>query len=432
MKSVIEKILKNFTEKYLRENNPKIIAITGSNGKTSTREAIYAVLKNKYKVRRSEKNYNTEIGVPLSVLGVEGPKNIFSWPKVLINAYYAAYDPKNIPEILILEMAADKPGDIRYLTSFIKPHISVITAIGNLPVHVEAYSGPKGVAEEKSYLVKVLETSGIAILNYDDKSVMDMEKKTKAHVFTYGFEKGAETRCGGMQSVISDDKKDFFGTTFKIETDGKVMPVRLKNVYGKPSVYASLAAFAVGRVLGMNLIEIAQALEEYRVPKGRLNLIKGINDSDILDDTYNASPLAMFAALDVLNDLEAKRKIVVVGDMKELGKYSEEAHISVGREAAKFADIILAVGDNAEVVSKGAVEEGFSKENIFEFKHAVDAGLSLKDVIHDGDLILAKGSQSMRMELVVEQIMAHPEKKKDLLVRQDWPWKDGSGNPRLI
>lgn len=432
MKSVIGKILKSFTEKYLRENNPKIIAITGSSGKTSTREAIYAVLKNKYKVRRSEKNYNTEIGVPLSVLGVEGPKNIFSWPKVLINAYDAAYNPKNIPEILILEMAADKPGDIRYLTSFIKPYIGVMTAIGNLPVHVEAYSGPKGVAEEKSYLIKALETSGVAILNHDDRLVMDMEKKTKAHIFTYGFEKGAEIRCGGMQSVVSGDEKDFSGTTFKIETDGKVMPVRLNNVYGKPSVYASLAAFAVGRVLGMNLVEIAQALDDYRAPKGRLNFISGIDGSGILDDTYNASPLAVFAALDVLKDLPAKRKIVVIGDMKELGKYSEEAHLSVGREAARLADVMLVVGDNAKSVSRGAIEEGLNKENIFEFKHAVDAGMSLRGMVRSGDLILVKGSQSMRMELVVEQIMAHPEKKRYLLVRQDWPWKDGDGNPRLI
>lgn len=431
MKSIVEKILKFLTKKYLAKYNPKIIAITGSNGKTSTREAIYVVLKNKYKVRRSEKNYNTEIGVPLSVLGVEGPKNIFSWPKVLIDAYKATYNPKNVPEILILEMAADKPGDIKYLTSFIKPDISVITAIGNLPVHVEAYSGPKGVAEEKSNLVKVLETNGVAILNYDDKMVMDMERKTKAHVLTYGFENGAETKCGGMQSIISDNEEDFFGTTFKIETDGKVMPVRLKNVYGKPSVYASLTAFSVGKVLGMNLVEIAQALEDYRAPKGRLNFIKGINGSNILDDTYNASPLAMFAALDVLKDISAKRKIVVMGDMKELGKYSEEAHMSVGKEAAKFADIIFTVGGNSEFISNGATEEGFDAKNILEFKSSIDAGISLKEMIQSGDLILVKGSQSMRMELVVEQIIAHPEMKKDLLVRQDWPWKDKNGNPRI-
>lgn len=400
MKFIIEKTLKYLTGVYFRKYHPKIIAITGSNGKTSAKEAVFAVLKNKYKVRKSEKNYNTEIGVPLSVFGIEAPKNKFGWPAVLLKSIKEAYFTKDIPEILILEMGADKPGDIKYLTGFIKPDIAIVTAIGDFPVHVAAYGGPKAVAEEKSQLVKALETSGVAILNFDDKTVLEMKEKTKGHIFTFGFESGADTKAIEMQNNFGD----FSGVSFKIESEGKIVPTRIENVYGKPVVYAALAAIAVGEVMNMNLIEIADALKEYKAPKSRLNLIKGINGSYILDDTYNASPLSTMSALEVLKDLPAKRKIAALGDMKELGKYSEEAHIVIGEEVSKIADYIFTVGDEAEFIAQGASESGFEKENIFKFKKSAETGKALRDMIAEGDLILVKGSRSMKMELIVEEI----------------------------
>lgn len=427
MKFIAEIILKHLTKIYLKRNRPKIVAITGSNGKTSAKETVFAVLKNKYKVRKSEKNYNTEIGVPLSVFGIEAPKNKFGWTAVLLKSIKEAYFAKSAPEILILEMGADKPGDIKYLIGFIKPDIAIVTAIGDFPVHVAAYGGPKAVAEEKSNLVKSLETNGVAILNFDDRMVLEMKEKTKGHVFTFGFEDRADIKAIEMQNNFGD----FFGISFKIESDGKVVPMKLENIYGKPAVYAALAAIAVGKVMDMNLIEIADALKDYKAPKGRLNLIKGINQSHLLDDTYNSSPLATAAALEVLKELSAKRKFAVLGDMKELGKYSEEAHAAIGKEAAKIADYIFTVGEQAEFIAQGAIESGFKKENIFKFKNSIEAGKALYDMVSEEDLILIKGSQSMRMELAAEEIMAEPEKKKDLLVRQDWPWKDYKGNPRL-
>lgn len=434
MKSIIQNILKNQAVKYLQKHNPKIVAITGSSGKTSTREAIYAVLKDKYSVRRSEKNYNTEIGAPLSVLGIGAPKRFWGWPVVLFRAYQVAKYSRHAPEILILEMGADKPGDLKYLTSFIKPDIGVVTAVGELPVHVGAFPGPKSVAEEKSNIIKHLKTNGIAILNHDDKIVVDMRHKTKGHVFTFGFEGGSDIRALEEKNVfcVSGNGNDFCGLALKVEVDGRFLPVKLNNVYGRPPAYAALAAFAVGKALGMNLIEIAEALKDFKSPKGRMNLIEGMRGSLILDDTYNASPIAMMSALDVLKNIPAKRKIAVLGDMKELGKYSAEAHEMVGKEAAKYTNFIFAVGDQAKLIAKSAVKEGFPKENIYEFMHSIDAGRSLNGIVEKDDAVLVKGSQSMRMELVVENIMADSKHKKTLLVRQDWPWKDKNGNPRRI
>lgn len=402
MKLLVEKILKYLTVKYLAKHKPKVIAITGSNGKTSAKEAIFAVLKSKYKVRKSEKNYNTEIGAPLSVLGIEAPKNKFGWPIVLLKAIKESYFAKNIPEILILEMGADKPGDIKYLASFIKPDIAIVTAIGEFPVHVAAYGGPKAVAEEKSQLVKALETNGVAILNFDDKAVLEMQEKTKGHIFTYGFEDSAMIKAIEMQNNFGD----FFGVSFKTESDGKVVPMKLENVYGKPAVYAALATIAIGKVMDMNLIEIADALKDYKAPKGRLNLIKGINGSYVLDDTYNASPLSTMSALEVLKDLPAKRKIAVLGDMKELGKYSEEAHRLAGKETAKTAKYLFAVGNEAKFIAQSALESGFEKEKILAFANSSEVGKVLREMISEGDLILVKGSRSMKMELVVEEIKA--------------------------
>lgn len=431
MKSIIEKILKFLTKRYLARHKPKIVAITGSNGKTSAKEAIFIVLKEKFKVRKSEKNYNTEIGVPLSVLGVSAPISNLFWPITLLRAIIASYFSIKAPEILILEMAADKPGDLKYLTSFIKPDISVITAIGDLPVHIESYSGPKAVAEEKLYLIKALDSSGVAILNFDDKIVLEMKGKTRAHIFTYGFEDGAMIMAFEEQNNFYNDG-DFLGIRFKLDFEGKIVPVKIKNVYGKPAVYACLAATVVGNVLGMNLVEIVKALEDYKPLKGRLNVIKTKEGAFIIDDTYNASPLSTSVALQFLRDLPAIRKIAVLGDMKELGKYSVEAHKEIGKEAAKSAEYIFIVGEAAKFIALGALEQGFKKENIFEFSNSIEAGKKLKEIVLMGDLVLVKGSQSMRMELTVEEIMAEPEKKKDLLVRQDWPWRDKNGHPRLI
>lgn len=397
MKSIIEKILKFLTIRYLAKHRPKIIAITGSNGKTSAKEAIYAVLKNKYKVRKSEKNYNTEIGAPLSVLGVSPPISNLFWPITLLRAFVISYFSIKFPEILILEMAADKPGDLKYLMNFIKPDISVITAIGELPVHIEYYSGPKAVAEEKSYLIKALDSSGVAILNFDDKIVLEMEGKTRAHIFTYGFKDGAMIRAFEEQNNFCNDGK-FCGLTFKLDFEGKIIPVKIKDAYGKPAVYACLTATVVGYVLGMNLVEIAKALEDYKSPKGRLNLIKAGEGVFIIDDTYNASPLSTSVALEFLRDLPAQRKIAVLGDMKELGKYSEKAHKEIGKEAAKSVEYIFVVGEEAKFIALGALEGGFKKENIFEFSNSTEAGKKLKEIISRGDLILVKGSRGMKME----------------------------------
>lgn len=430
MKS-FNRLLKNLSARVLKKYRPFIIAVTGSVGKTSTKEAIFSVVK-KFdpSVKKNFGNYNNEIGVPLTILaGNEKITGILGYLKILFRGIILLVFRCQYPKTLILELAADKPGDIKYLTEFIKPNISVITAIGEIPVHVEFFSGPKSVAKEKSGLVEATVPNGRVILNYDDEVVLEMKQKSKAQVLTFGFSPEAEIKAINYEIHTPsleawDNTSEQSGISFKLEYGGSFVPVRLSNVFGKQAVYAAMAAASCGLSLGMNLVDISEALKSYKSSAGRMKMLKGIKNTWIIDDTYNAAPLSMSAALETLKNLKnGFRKIAVLGDMKEIGKYSEEAHKTIGEDAAGFVDLLLTVGEKARFIKTGAFEDGLSEDKIFHFETSDEAGRFLQDKIQQGDLILIKGSQSMRMEKITEEIMAEPEKAKDLLVRQDAKWK---------
>ncbi len=415
----------------MRKYGPMVIGVTGSVGKTSTRMAIYAVLKNKFSVRTAEKNYNNEIGVALTILGVpHGGRNVLKWAGGIARAATRAMiRDSSYPGILVLEYGVDRPGDMDYLLSLARPDIAVVTAMGEVPAHVEFFESPEEVAREKAKLVSALRREGFAILNHDDYAVYDMKGRTKAHVMTYGQEAHAEMRIvnyelrSGKDAELGDVP---VGISFKIDYKGSVVPVRLNDTFGMPAATAAAAAAAVGIALKMNLVDISGALHGYVPPAGRMRSIKGNKHSFILDDTYNASPEAMRAALDTLGALPAKRKIAVLGDMLEIGTYTEQAHRSVGDAVAQFVDVLVTVGARAKFIADEASARGLDRVKIFTFDNARSAGRALDPMIRAGDLILVKGSQGMRMEHVVEEIMARPEQADKLLVRQEKYWKNAS------
>ncbi len=420
-KKFVKFLLRWPTLLMLAKHKPTIIAITGSVGKTSTKEAIYAVLKKRFSIWRSQKNYNTELGIPLAVFGLTlANYSVFSWLRVFIRMIARLVRFSNYPDFLVLELGIDKPGDMAYLLKLVRPEIAVVTTISNIPVHVQFFASPRELAREKMRLLKALSPLGFAILNYDDATIMEEADKIRAKIMTYGFGKEAEVRNDTFE--MSGPGMDA-GITFKLEHRGSFVPVRLRNVFGKSNVYTALAAAAVGLTLGMNLVEISEALSEYTSPPGRLRLLAGVKNSWILDDTYNASPDAMVAALDTLKNIESRRDIVVLGDMRELGEYSEKAHLAVGDLIFGSIKEIWTVGDSAKLIGEEAVKNGFDQKNVFNFEKSEDVGRLLQDHIKPGDLILVKGSQSLRMEKIVEEIMAEPQRAKELLVRQEPPWR---------
>lgn len=438
MKKIIELKLKYISKIILDRYKPEIIGITGSVGKTSAKEAVYTVLASKFNARRNIKNYNNEIGLPLTIIGVDSPgSSIIGWGMVFLKALkLILVKDKNYPKILVLEMGVDRPGDMKYLNSIVKCKIGIITAIG--PVHLEFFKSINNIQKEKGALIKNLAKHGRAILNYDDEKAMQTSKYTQAKILTYGFNEKADVRA--QELVFSFDKStnlseletnktnmnNLAGVSFKLSYQGSAVPILLPNVIGYAAVYAALAGAAVGIAYGLNLVEVAQALREFKSPCGRMNLIRGIKNTLIIDDTYNSSPQASIIALDTISKIplvNGARRFAVLGDMLELGSMSEQGHKQVGRHAVKSKiDKLIVVGERARDISRGAIKAGMLKDNIFHFTQAKEAGKFIQDRINQGDLILIKGSQGIRMEKIVKEIMAEPLRAKELLVRQDEQW----------
>jgi len=422
MRKILQFILKILAKLVLWKYKPVIIAVTGSVGKTSTKEAIYAVLKNHFgenQVRRNHRNYNNEIGVPLTIFGLEtGGRSITSWFTKFIKIFLMLIFRERYPKILIVEMGADKPNDIGYLTRFVKPKVGVVTAIGEIPVHVEFFKNPRELISEKKKLIDCLTNKDVGILNYDDPIVKEMGESSEAKTSTYGLEKGADMQATNFESKIVDSEiEGVFGfTTFKLNYRGSAVPVKLTNVLGKHQVYPALAAALVGTVFNLNLIELSEGLRKYQSLPGRMKLIKGIKNSLIIDDSYNAAPLSTLGALECLQQFPQRRKIAVLGDMLEIGRYAPEAHQRVGRKAAEATNMLFTIGERSKFAAQGAREKGMPKNKISEFYTSKEAGKPLQEIIQEGDIILIKGSRSMKMEEVVKEIMAEPRKAKELLV----------------
>lgn len=413
--------LKKLAQLMIWRYRPGIVGVTGSVGKTSTKLAIAAVLGTERTVRTSYGNFNGDVGLPLTILGDwqeremvllsrEHPpgkstlRKVFFLLKVVVVSAFRIVVKGHYPEIVVLEYGIDRPGDMKYLLSIARPNVSVITAIGEVPAHVEFFNDPEEVAREKARLIEYLPAAGFAILNYDDATVMAIESRTRAHVMTFGFNKHAEVRITGFDSRFEEDRPE--GVTFKLEYGGSFVPVRLDNVFGKTQAYAAAAAACVGLVFGLNLVKVSEALKKYVPAEHRLTLIPGLKYTYILDDCYNASPLSMRAALATLRDLPARRRVAVLGDMLEIGKYSIEAHEEVGRMASGIADVIVTIGPRAKFIAETARSEGFNKKNMLSFDTADDARVPVKDLLKKGDLVLVKASHGMHLEKVVEEIKA--------------------------
>jgi len=429
-KKIISYILKIESRFVLWKYKPKVIAITGSVGKTSTKDAVYGIISKISYVRKSEKSYNSEIGLPLTILGCpNGWNNPYVWLKNILKGLWLFIWPHKYPEWLVLEVGVGKPGDMRQTASWLKTDAVIITAIGETPVHIEFFNSRDHLVKEKSGLIKTLKKDGLLILNADDKTVLELKTKSKNRTLTFGFSEDADVR-GSEESILYSDSGLPAGEAglpqgiiFRVDEGGNSLPVIIEGVFGKNHLYASLAALAFFYGLKFNILDAINALKNYDVPPGRMRLLSGINNSLIIDDSYNSSPFACESALKTLGEIKSVgRKIAVLGDMLELGKYTEESHKNIGKIAEKNAEILIVVGPRAKILEEGAVLAGMNEKNIFEFNNSRETGEFLKTFVKNGDLVLVKGSQGMRMERAVEAVLKDKENKEKLLVRQDKEW----------
>lgn len=347
-----------------------LIAITGSNGKTTTRQMTASVVARKFSTLSTIGNYNNQIGVPLTLLRLT---------------------PEH--EWAVVELGTNSPGEIARLARICSPDIGVITNIG--PAHLEGLGSLDGVMHEKSQLIDHLKSRGRAVLNADDRRVYKIAGRTKKDVLFFGLSKNAAIRATALQEKVT-------GISFSLDLPGESLSVDLK-VSGQFMVTNALAAAAVGYLLKLSIAEIKSGLETFEPVWGRMNIFQTANGIHIIDDTYNANPDSMQAAISTLTALRANsRSVFVAGDMLELGRRSEALHRQVGAwVAVANIDRVLITGEFANAVISGAVDAGMRRNHIFTGSRN-ELLEELQGFLQPGDWVLIKGSRGARMDTIVE------------------------------
>lgn len=430
MKDIIKKILiwklTIIARGILFRYRPKIIAVTGNVGKTSTKDAIYVAIRHLGRVRKSEKSFNSEFGVPLSIIGAKsGWNNPLAWVGIILNGLWQIIRPFGVyPKTLVLEVGADRPGDIRAIAKWLRPHVVVLTRLPEVPVHIEFFPTVNDLAKEKMALVEFLRKEGTFIWNADDTKIRELKESYRVRSLSYGTNEDSDMRASDVQFIDPvRDPEGHGGITYKVNFAGKSFPVTLTDIYSDSFVYVSLAALAVAETCGANMVQAIGALREYETPPGRARFIAGLGGTVLIDDTYNSSPTACEAGLTMLKAIPfGKRKIAVIGDMLELGKYTNEAHEAIGLLAKKCADILITVGVRARASAESARGARMAARKVIAVDTASEASEELKKILEEGDVVFLKGSQGVRLEKTVKALMAEPEKARELLVRQDEEW----------
>jgi UDP-N-acetylmuramoyl-tripeptide--D-alanyl-D-alanine ligase len=393
-------------------------------GKTSTKDAIYTVLKKTTTVRRSEKSFNSELGVPLSIIGAQNAWNSpIGWLRVMASGVRQMFAKKGtFPKVLVLEVGADRPGDISTIAAWLKPHVVVLTRLPDVPVHIEFFPTVESLVAEKLSLARGARKEATIILNADDPRIIASKPTLPFRTVTFGTTGDHTTLRASNVQILPVSEMSAGGLNFKLDFDGKSFPVNLPNIYTEGFLSVALASLGVAYAMKMSMLEAIDALAEYQTPPGRAHLLPGAGETIIIDDTYNSSPIAAEAGLTMLRDLPfGKRKVAVVADMLELGKHTVEAHRKIGTYAKKCAMVLVAVGVRSKETAAAAREAGMKK--VFEADDALAAIDVLEHVVRPGDVLFIKGSQGMRMERVVKHFMAEPERAGELLVRQDTAWE---------
>jgi UDP-N-acetylmuramoyl-tripeptide--D-alanyl-D-alanine ligase len=369
-----------------RQPGVTVVGITGSSGKTSTKEAVAALLERLAPTLKTHASFNTETGLPLTVLGLE-PEHRYA----------------------VLEMGAQWVGEIAMLCRIARPRIGLVTAVG--PAHLQYFGSIEAVERAKGELVQALPADGLAVLNADDARVRRMAGKTSARVLTFGRAQTADVRA------LRPTGAPLLGLSFTLAYRGEEQRIQL-HIPGTYAIYTALAAAAIALECGLPLREVARGLRELRAPKRRGEIKPGVNGSQVVDDSYNANRQSVAGALELLRSVvmtPGQRRWAVLGDMLELGAHAAAEHALVGTAAAASADELVAVGEEARHVARAARDAGMSAEHIHLFpadpedaaqlSAAHDAAAALlREQLRPGDVVLVKGSLGMGMDAIVRQI----------------------------
>lgn len=411
-KKLIAKRLARKVKKLLDSNEIKVIAVTGSVGKTSAKSAIGKLLSNKFQVRFSEDSYNTDIGLPLSFFGLKAPSPLWdplAWRRVFqkINTISKHYPY----EVVVLEMADDEVEDMLELLKVIKPDIAVVSAVA--PVHLERMINMDKVVRDNW---KIASSAKRIVYNADFSQLRNLAKKgQKAQGFGLKF--------GQVKfSDIKRQKDGYLSAVLSLANSKLELKTRM---IGQQNLGSLLAAASVAEILGMEPKSIVQGLSNIEGVNGRMKLLKGANGSKIIDDSYNSSPEAVKSALSVLDEITGNKRIAVLGNMNELGAESKSEHYGIGLSAARACDMLIVIGKDAEIHTvAGAKAGGMNPDDIKIFKTPYEIGHFLKRIVKKNDVILIKGSQNgVFVEEVSRILLDQGIKPENVLVRQTKAWR---------
>ncbi|HUQ29980.1 MAG TPA: UDP-N-acetylmuramoyl-tripeptide--D-alanyl-D-alanine ligase [Candidatus Paceibacterota bacterium] len=422
LRSFVAELLAFAARGVVRRYRPKIVMVTGSVGKTSTKDAVAAVLSTSFFVRKSEKSYNSEFGVPLTIFGVPNPwGNPFSWLRVIKEAVGLLVLPNHYPNLLVLEVGADRPGDLAKILRIATPDAVIITRLPDVPVHVEAYATPQAVRDEEFSPAYALPPAAPLIVSSSDSFAMEMALRTPAHVVSYGVAPESDTRLS--QIGFHTEQGIVVGMKAEVTAGDEKGEVIIKGSIGEAQMFSAGAAVTIGRLFGISLTQSIVALAALVPPPGRGRLISGKNESVLIDESYNSSPAAVEIALSNLKKFPARgRRIAVLGDMLELGRYSVKEHERIGELAAQTVDVVIGVGIRAKQIVEAARRMGMTVESAFAVDDSSAVAGMLSSFVQKGDVVLVKGSQSIRTERIVESLLGDPVDISKL-VRQEREWK---------
>lgn len=359
------KALGDIAKAYRERFDPKVVAISGSNGKTTTKEMVGYLLQRRFNTLKAMASFNNFVGVPLTLFGIE----------------------KGV-QVVVLEMETNLLGGIRRLCEIARPSIAIITNISD--THLESLKTREGVFMEKLELLDSLPKDGVAVLNADDPFIERMKRKG---CITYGIMKKADFNASCI-------KRDTSSISFLLNNEYRVE----LNTFFYCNVYNALGAIAGSNVLGLDIGEAVEGLSKFRFPKMRMEMVT-LGDLRIINDAYNANPKSMEEALHTLKEMEGKRRVAILGDMLELGDKGEAFHYEIGRISTHCKiDVLVTIGGLASYISRGAKDSGMDEDRIFTYNTKEEALRDIPYIIRGGDTILVKGSRRMRLEEIVDWI----------------------------
>lgn len=412
MKKIILSLLERNVRTYLKKHGPILVLVAGSVGKTSTKQALATVLSEKYAVRAHDGNHNTHFSVPTAIMGVEypaDPHSIKAWLTTLKAMKLRIKAPRDV-DVIIQELGTDKPGDIATFGRYLTADVAVVTAVSE--EHMEFFGTLDEVAKEELSIAKF---SKLTVVNRDDISEVYAEFAETHTIDTYGLGEKAEYRLVVEPASPLDGR---IGHLLTPEWGELSVTVQL---IGDHSLKSAVAAACVGAKLGLTSQQIAVGVSRIKPVPGRMQVLRGQQGSTIIDDTYNASPLAVSAALKTLTDIEAPQRIAILGSMNELGRVSAQAHEEIGLmcDPTKI-EWVVTIGDEAEKYLAPAAQKNGCQ--VKSFKSPYEAGGFVHGVLKTGAVVLAKGSQNGVFAEEAVKVLLHNTEDEERLVRQSEMW----------